>query len=359
MREEENQQEVDLPFTKGRVFISAFYYHNLLQAYFWSIKYPEIEVLVGGPAIRYGKFRGFNLPANLKLTSGLAEKVIFRKNSVSNSWNLAIPDTFLNSKKPLKFSYTLGRRCSWGCCIFCNGFKGEAEKEKLNIGVEYLRVPKRKGVTVVRINIPTVTQHFIHDELLKLERNDKIYYDFFVRGTEQLLKTFKKTVELMKSGFGPHPKQLRIVLGIEFPSNRMLDYMNKGTRVNTLLQWLELAAENNISVGLPFIYGWDNLTYRDIFKARQFIKTVEGMNISNIESACFALEVFRDTPLFSIISKDRLLPMKRKIFDNGEYAIKLGPVQSSFNKLYRSFIMESALNPVHYGSFKPGSIHFQ
>ncbi|MDQ7094864.1 hypothetical protein REC12_14795 [Desulfosporosinus sp. PR] len=355
-----NQSEMgknELPIKKGKVYVSAFYYPHLLQTYYWAQKYPDIEFNVGGPVIRSGNYSGQDLPVNLNLTNKNAEEVILNKNTLSKTWGIEYPKEYIKGKKAVRFTYHLDHRCYWNKCIFCEGYTKDLNKG-LNNSIDNLKINDNYSnlKKIIRLNIPSITPKFLKYELPRLLRRKDIVYDFFLRASKEIIDLLPEVLKNLEEGNGPHPSQLRFVVGVEFPSYKMLQYMKKGIEKDIILRIIELAKDYHISLGLPFIYGWNNLSQTDVDEAVEFLHNVEKIGHPNTESVLFKLEVYPNTSLFSSL-KGCLEPLKKYIFDNGEHRVVLNAEQYLLNEEFKNALINSRLNTVLYDSTKLGYIY--
>jgi hypothetical protein len=345
-----------LPIKKGKVYVSAFYYPHLLQTYYWAQKYPNIEFIVGGPAIRSGNFSGRNLPVNLNLTDKTAEEVILNKNTLNKTWGIEYPKDYLKDKKAVRFTYHLDHRCYWNKCIFCESYTKDLSTG-LDNSIENLKIDDDYNLKkIIRLNIPSMTPRFLRNELPKLTRRNDIVYDFFLRASKEIVRILPTILMNLENGAGPYPSQLRLVVGVEFPSNKMLQYMKKGIEKDIIIEIIKLAKKYNISLGLPFIYGWNNLSQNDVDEAIEFLHDVQNVEHPNIESVLFKLEVYPGTFLFNSL-KDSLEPVKKYIFDNGEHRVILNAEQHLLNEEFKNALLNSSLNTLLYDSTKLGYIY--
>lgn len=345
-----------LPIEKGKVYVSAFYYPHLLQTYYWAQNYHNIEFNVGGPAIRAGNFRCQNSPPNLSLTDKTAEEVIFNQSTLNKTWGIEYPQDLIKDKETVRFTYHLDHRCYWNKCVFCEGYTKDLSKG-LNNSIDNLKLDDNYYLKkIIRLNIPSMTPKFLKHELPRLTRRNDIVYDFFIRASKEIVEILPAILKSLEEGAGPHPSQLRFVVGVEFPSNRMLQYMKKGIEKDYVLEIIRMAKDYNISLGLPFIYGWNNLCQTDIDEVKQFIHEVDKIGHPSIESVLFQLEVYPGTSLYTNL-KDSLEPVKKFIFDNGEHRVILKSEQHLLNQEFKNILMNSSLNTLLYDSTKLGYIY--
>ena len=87
-------KQEELPIKKGRVFVSATTTTQVYQAHIWAEKYPDVNFIVGGPAIITGTFTYDLLPKNLMFTKKSVEEY-FNVPNFSYEWKLRLPEELI------------------------------------------------------------------------------------------------------------------------------------------------------------------------------------------------------------------------------------------------------------------------
>ncbi len=332
-----NMQEYekrDLPIIKGTVYVSVFWHAHILQTYVWAKKYPNIKFIVGGPPIMLNPYTPDDtVPDNLIIKKGLAEKVIFNKNTVNLSWDISLPaDKRLQKVKTIDFTYLVDRKCYWKKCIFCKYYRNK--EELLNRSVSNLYLPiKNKKYSIV-LQIPSITPKFLLTETPKLIKSPHVQYGMFLRGNNNMILPLKKTLANCSSGIGPDPKQLAFSIGVEFPSNRMLEYMKKGATTYSILKTIELLKQYECIISVNLIRDWTNLTKNDIKEAKNFIENLYAITGNNIIFGLSTLLIIKDTTLDHIY-KGPKKNLRTKPFDIGIYKPILNKNQKILNNEYK------------------------
>lgn len=258
----------EIPINKGTVYVSVYYLTQLYQVYTWANRYPGVFFIVGGPAANCNVFHvseDFMFPINMKLTNKTVEEY-FGHNNFSYKWNLEIPDD--DESMTLSYTYTLSSRCYWGKCIFCNYSQGSRSRN--NIGFEFKNL-EYGGKQRINLYTPSMTSKQLETILYNLDYNNKIRYDIYLRGNDHERKTLKNILENKGESF----PQVKFIVGTEFPSNKMLKYINKNVTVDDITETIEMIAEygdRDIQIQLPFILGWNNLDQYDIDELRTFLE---------------------------------------------------------------------------------------
>ena len=270
----------DLPMSRGKVYISASYINHLYQAYTWAHQYPEIDFIVGGPVAAQRRstsskweplyFRipeGYTFPGNLEVTGRSVEDIFGVKN-FSGKWKLEIPRDKVPPSSPIYFSYTLDNGCYWGKCIYCNIKEAPPDffrkRSHLDYRFEKLDHPGRK---LVRLNTGSITPAAIRTVFSSLPARHDLEYKTFMRSAKAENKALKDILKQRGSDF----PSITIGIGIEFPSNRMLDYMGKGITNDDILETLEICAAHGVRVNGNIIFGWNNLLASDLEEIEHFL----------------------------------------------------------------------------------------
>ncbi len=280
---EETYQGKALPISRGTVYISASYINHLYQACVWARQYPEIRFVAGGPVAAqrsapgepweplYFKIReGARLPENLEIT-GRSVEDFFGVPDFSGAWKLDIPEDRVSSRDPVYLSYTLDNGCYWGKCIYCNIKEAPKDffrkREHFDYGFSRLDHPGKK---IVRLNTGSITPAYIRDVFSTLPNRPDLEYRTFMRCSRAENRALREVLEKRGSDF----PQITLGIGIEFPSDRMLGWMNKGITAADILETLEICAEYGLHANGNIIFGWENLTEDDIREARRFFENM-------------------------------------------------------------------------------------
>ena len=281
-----------LPVDKGTVYVSASYINHLYQAYVWARQYPGLKVVAGGPvaAARAGA-RGawaplyFQLrpdavfPDNLTIT-GLSVEQFFGVPDFSGTWKLDIPREIVDPNAPVYISYTLDNGCYWGRCIYCNikEAPGELFRRRTHMAYEFDRLD-HTGKKIVRLNTGSMTPAYIREVLPTLPVADDLEYRTFMRCARAENRALQKVV----SGHGPELPALTLGIGVEFPSDRMLAYMDKGITCADILETLRICAQAGIRVNGNMILGWNNLEEQDLEQLERFLAEMPENAVSSLQ----------------------------------------------------------------------------
>ncbi len=320
--EEETYQIRPLPIKKGTVYVSASYVNQLYQAYTWATQYPDIKFIVGGPVTseRCESQKGWNsvhfkveqeLPDNLFLT-GQSVEDLFKVPNFSGHWKLDIPETIPDGSK-VYFSYTLENQCYWKKCPFCSIAQHAAEhfRKRREIGLEFKDL-KFNGHKIVRLNTGSITPEHIKAIIPQLPVSDNIEYRFFMRAAKAETKALKQVIDQLDGNI----PDCTLGFGIEFPSDRMWKYLDKGTKMDEVFETIELCKENSIKVNANVILGWNNLVEQDLEELEYFMASLSKSAVTTLQLRwLFAHH-------YTKIYED---------YDGVENSLKLGPFNCGFN----------------------------
>jgi hypothetical protein len=289
---DETYEKRGLPIDRGKVYISASYINHLYQAYVWAKHYPGIDFVVGGPVaaqrgpadapwepLYFSIREGDTFPGNLTVTGRSVEDVLGIKN-FSGRWHLDIPRHKVAPESPVYFSYTLDNGCYWGKCIYCNikeaPFEFFRKRSRLDYRFETLDHPGKK---IVRLNTGSITPRAIKQVFSTLPARPDLEYRTFMRPAKAENKALREVLEQRKEGF----PSITIGIGIEFPSNRMLSYMDKGITTDDILETLEICAKYNIKANGNMIFGWENLQASDVSELEEFLTRMPAHGLTNVQ----------------------------------------------------------------------------
>lgn len=252
---------LELPEESDIVYISAIYSSHLYQAYVWAKKYPKIKFVAGGPAIRVDVFKlTKELPENLTLTDKSVEEY-FGIENFSYKWKLEPPDINDN----LIFCYAIDEKCYWNKCVYCNYVTCRSRvREKIDFEFKDL---KSNGHRFVRINTASTTPKQIKELVPRFPKSTKNRYDLYMRFGRSELEAFK-IADIGES-------RIKLTCGVEYPSDRMLKFMNKGVTKEEIFNMTKfLGQKGNIEATIFIILGWEELEYKDLTDLKKYLDIV-------------------------------------------------------------------------------------
>ena len=261
-----------LPIEKGKVYISAWYPSHLVQAFLWGTMYPEIDFVIGG----HSKAKSPTYPdlPNVRITEGLAEQEIFGMEEASKNWKLEIPEDLLpQDVDSVMYSYPIERKCYWGKCNFCDQHFMGARTEWFGNDASSLYVPDTTiPGKVIFLYEPSLSPKFLRRHYKDLPVRDDVYFEMFWRGAHGNAEALR---EVLSRGEGPNPEHTLWSIGVEFPSNRMLEWIGKGATVESLLENIKVLCEHNSNIVMLLISSWDNLVESDVEEATRFFNSAK------------------------------------------------------------------------------------
>lgn len=330
---------IEFPQKADEIYVSAFYISQLNQALLWAKEMPETKVIVGGPAALPKAFilEG-ELPDNFIITNKSVEEY-FGIENFSYDWKLEIPE-IEEKNYTLSYTYSVDTFCYWAKCIFCNYSLTRRRRPNIN----FTHFPKFKdGNQRINIYSPSPSPKFLNYALIRLPYHRKIRYDLYCRPKKGEQNAFKNLLEnhIMKI------PRLKVTIGVEFPSNRMLDYMRKGFTVEEILETIDIISNiDNLIINIPLILGWNNLTKDDLKCLENFMLKISKYNYVVNINTLFA-KVF--TPIhetYEIGKKQTFGPFYSGFFP------KLNDKQKELNKEACSIIKDLAEGSTIYNYFE-------
>ncbi len=313
---------ISLPIQKGTVYVSASYVNQLYQAYLWAVQYPDIHFIVGGPVAseRHAAAPGWHsvhfkveqpLPSNLVLT-GQSVESLFGVPEFSGRWHLEVPEQIPENSR-IYFSYTLENQCYWKKCPFCSIAQHASEhfrkRKVLDLAFTDLNYTGHK---IVRLNTGSITPEHIRNILPVLPVRPDMEYRFFMRAAAAETRAMEAAVSMIK---GRIP-DCTLGFGIEFPSDRMWQYLNKGTRMDEVIKTLEFCTKTGFKVNANVILGWNNLVEQDLRDLEGFMKNLSAHTVTTLQLRWLFAHPY--TKIYDT-------------YDGVENSIRLGPFNCGFN----------------------------
>ena len=310
------------PDVNGDIYISCTFEQEIIYIEKWMKLRPDINFIVGGPSIVYS---GYNIvESNFNLKNETMYELLNVK-PTTDLWGVDIPYDLeipkeINNKNTMRIGYTYalsyGHRCYWGKCTFCK----TNLRNELVVDVKNIPDVKSQYNSIVWLNTQAITPKNILD--LFPNFNKKSHYSFYIRGDNIILNTLDK-VEVGNN--------LIPVIGVELPSDRMLNLMNKGTDIKTMLEViLRFLQSGNLTI-FTTINGWPELEKSDVESVEYFLSIIEPYKKKII---CI------NHWLFSYEEKENMTLYTTK-YNKPYYAYKLTQAQEELNNeilnLYRNF----------------------
>ncbi|MBS3755770.1 MAG: hypothetical protein KGY56_08750 [Desulfobacterales bacterium] len=289
---EETYTSRELPITRGTVYVSASYINHLYQAYVWAQMYPGISFVVGGPVaaaragcssqwepLYFDMRKNATLPQNLTITGKSVEQ-FFGVPDFSGKWKLSIPDQILPADAPVYISYTLDNGCYWGRCIYCNIKEAPRElfRQRRYMGFEFSEL-EHPGRKIVRLNTGSMTPGYIREVLPGLPVRSDLEYRTFMRCAKAENRALARVVAQEETVL----PELTMGIGIEFPSDRMLAYMDKGITCADILETLRICGNAGIRVNGNLILGWGNLVEQDLRELERFFDQMPERSMTSLQ----------------------------------------------------------------------------
>lgn len=320
--DEKIYQNRPLPIEKGRVYVSASYINQLFQAFTWANLYPDIQFIVGGPVAseRCGKQDSWNsvhfkvekdLPSNLFIT-GQSMEDLFKVPNFSGKWKMDIPEP-VSDNSWIYFSYTLENMCYWKKCPFCSIAQHSIDhfRKRENIGLEFQNL-EFQGHKIVRLNTGSITPEHIKTIIPRLPNSDDIEYRFFMRAARAETKALEQVIDKLNGNI----PDCTLGFGIEFPSDRMWKYLNKGTKMDEVLEAIELCKKGGLKVNANVILGWNNLIESDLRDLEYFMSNLSQNAVTSLQLRWLFAHPYTK------IHQD---------YEGVQNSLKLGPFNCGFN----------------------------
>jgi len=245
----------ELPVKAKRIYVSTWYPRHMNIVVSWAQENPDCQFIIGGPISQIWHSLKCDLPKNITPMWGVAEQ-IFHKKPDPKTWKLIPPP----AKVGTMYSYFLGGECYWKKCKFCDTNFGNERAISLEPlanappGFVWFSTP---ALNPAKYNL-----------LSQLPYNGRRTYYVMIRSGGVELENLKRILPTI-----PDPTQLVFAVGIEFPSDQVLRFMNKGVTVKEQLEVINLITSYGHNLMLFYIVDWPNLTREDVDSAKLFFNS--------------------------------------------------------------------------------------
>jgi hypothetical protein len=264
------------PIKKGNVYVSCFNVINTYIVYKWAMEKPDIKFLVGGPSVQNLRYDKKQIPKNLKFTIQTVEEH-FKIPNFSQQWGLEIPE--IPKDWDIMFSYVTENKCYNNQCVFCSHYKTD-KRTKSNPKYEFEGMfPNRNKI--IFITTPSVSPKFLKQELQKMPKGNEYLYLIFVR-PDQIIGNILEDVLKQWEQRDRQPN-IRLMLGIDFLSNRMLTYIRKNHTVEDSIKVLKILQKYNVDTLISTIIGWPVLEQQDLINMKKYIQEEQVLTSPNIQ----------------------------------------------------------------------------
>jgi radical SAM superfamily enzyme YgiQ (UPF0313 family) len=99
-------------------------------------------------------------------------------------------------------------------------------------------------------------------------------------------------------------------MGVEFPSDKMLKYMDKGATVSEYLEFIKVCCDNRIRLHFNFILGWKGTDYSDVKSVEYFLNEISKFSTPNtITANVYPLSLVADRKIMSDYTVDEIVAL--------------------------------------------------
>jgi len=264
--------QIGFPIDEGRAFVSCSYPGQLYQVYSWAKRYPNVSFIAGGNVVDVNKlaWNPDDIPKNMVVTAKSVE-AYFGLPDWHHSWWIDPPKDLMNQKDhPVFFTYNLNNTCYWGKCNFCHYFDTN-ERVRPFYNLEFSQLPETDIFKMVCLYSPSISPKEISEVLPQLPDREDFFYRMYVRGSKD------ESDALMKAFQGRlNPELFEPFIGVEFPSKRMNDIINKGVDVKTMIKSINRLDRIGAKVSVGLILGLPDLIEADLDDLESFLTQLEN-----------------------------------------------------------------------------------
>jgi len=281
----EKNRTIPLPNAEmcSTVFVSALYYWHLHLAYVWAKSNPQCQIVVGGPAVRFTPALPHGILSNFKMETSTLD-LMFGKGM---EWRLTLPEesSLEDEQMPYSLFFTMpeDNPCYWGKCIFCSESNPDTKSRDCSIADErfFKNLPSFKGKAMLFYSTPVLHYNALQRFASAADSGpDNLTHGCFIRADKIYLEKLKKILAECS-----HPDRLMFRIGLEFPSKRMLSFVNKGIDLETFTELTHLICSSGASCRASMILGWNNLQENDLKETEKIVPQIHenvGMTIRQL-----------------------------------------------------------------------------
>ena len=136
-------------------------------------------------------------------------------------------------------------------------------RKRYNINLDVLDEVEFHGFKQIRLQIPSFNEAISNKLFTNFKTDKNIIYDVSLRCDPSIIKSIDSALDKL----GSHLPKLKLKLGVEFPSNRMLKFMKKGITLNDVLEAVKMCRKydsNFIMLYILLMSSWPNLNSSDL-----------------------------------------------------------------------------------------------
>ena len=278
----------EIPINSGNLYVSLQYKEDGLDKLIQkAIENPDMNITIGGPHFHTDLNRDF--PSNITPVYDKSVEEHFNIKYSPDNWDLELPDGFDDIGYNFSLTHT-NMDCYWGKCKYCK-WSLKLYKELPVLKIPIIEYPSHKYIGLKSAAVPPNQMRKL---LVDLPQRDDVSYNFYMRANETSLEMLQDTLPKMKT------HNLLISIGVEFPSNMMLNYMNKGTTKEIIFEVIKLLSNyEDVRMHLSFMLGWGNLKWDYVYEAEEWLDNLnETVNLNKITMVLYRLFILKGTRIF-------------------------------------------------------------
>ena len=264
---------------------SCWYKYQVLDLFNWAKQNPDIEVIVAGPIVLHYDLRILGEIPNFKTCRVDAEDHF----NFDTEWGLEIPK---NVKGDIGYavSLTKGKGCYWSKCRFCK-ITGELNYRD----IDEIPIIDHDGHKYIWLHTFALSPKMIDKYYTQFPDRNDVTYQTYIRADRANVEAYKKVLPKLKVD----PKYFGFDVGIEFPTNRMLQYMNKGTTIQDYLDFIKITSENETRLHFNLIINWKYTNWDDVKNVEKWLNDVTKITKPNtITANLYPLVIVSDRGLW-------------------------------------------------------------
>lgn len=283
---EKTLPDFNAPFDEGKVFVSCSFLNQMLAVKKWAEKYPNLNFVIGGVAVLY---HNVQMP-NIENYKGSVEEY-FGVENYSYEWKLEVPEEIKNRDDiTIRYIYKIDSLCYWGNCKYCVYSKEVNKTRPISIRKTKIKKLSNAREEWMILGTPSIKPNDIKNWLPLIELEEGVRLRIYLRPDKIMYlssKLFFDNISFLD--------KIHFMIAPEFLSQRMLDFIDKGTKIEDIMNVFHILDRYNVSYEINFIVGFPNLIREDVDSLKKFVKLLRKDKTVNF----FALGVSNSGQRFS------------------------------------------------------------
>lgn len=341
--------EYSFDYPSGIAYVSVYYKAELFRVLRWAKQRPDVEFHIGGPIVDtwpLSKEIENSLPNFKSHHKTLIEDVLFQqKVAPLDHWDLKLPKTDA-SDIAYGFSISKHNGCWWRRCTYC-------KQNTVPTYLNYSEIPviDYPGTKHIWINTYCMRPRDIKAIYPNLPDRDDVRYATFFKLNNRSMEEMHNALETMKC----NPKNLAFNVGVEMPSQRVLDIFDRGVSLVEYINGINVLLEHGCKIHMNLIHRLGFLNDADIDNVKLFADCISHNDLSNLSASIYRLHISPERPLWDYLINNGVFvkPTDNHVWDADLHIVNMTDEQLDLDnkmlKIYEDLKMGSLINYIPEG----------